>query len=219
MQQAEDKNLVVRRRRGEEHTLRRGSIKSRIFQMSKRRKKEQPTVSHPDPQRENPLSGRAGNSGKLGGPELLGTPQTFNAQHVTRLRPTPDSLQLTRPPSRPPENLQEPRAPPRGRHQILLSQREGRHGNGQGITHKGPIFRPYGFFMVSDGFFCFFKVPGCFFTVLGGFSGFSRFHVGFYCSRSVFMAPGLVFIIQGGLLSSLIVPGWFASKLSAAGAK
>ena len=148
MQQAEDKNLVVRRRRGEEQTLRRGSIKSRIFQMSKRRKKEQPTVSHPDPQRENPLSGRAGNSGKLGGPELLGTPRTFNAQHVTRLRPTPDSLQLTRPPSRPPENLQEPRAPPRGRHQILLSQREGRHGNGQGITHKGPIFRPYG--LVAD---------------------------------------------------------------------
>ena len=31
-------------------------------------------------------------------------------------------------------------------------------------------------------------------------------------------APGLVFMILGGLLSPLMVPGWFRSELSAAGA-
>ena len=34
-----------------------------------------------------------------------------------------------------------------------------------------------------------------------------------------FMAPGLVFIIPGGFLSSLMVLGWIKSELSAAGAK
>ena len=33
------------------------------------------------------------------------------------------------------------------------------------------------------------------------------------------MAPGLVFMIPGGFLSSLIVPGWFKSELSAEGVK
>ena len=33
------------------------------------------------------------------------------------------------------------------------------------------------------------------------------------------MAPGLVFINPGGFLLSLMVPGWFKSDLSAAGAK
>ena len=55
------------------------------------------------------------------------------------------------------------------------------------------------------------------------------FPVFFYRYRSVlhgsrwffmfFMAPGLVFMIPGGFLSSLMVPGWFKSELSAAGAK
>ena len=73
--------------------------------------------------------------------------------------------------------------------------------------------------MVSDRFFWLFTVPGWFFMVPSGFYGFSRFQVFFYCSRSVFMAPGLVFMILGGFLSSLIVPGWFKSKLSATNAK
>ena len=34
-----------------------------------------------------------------------------------------------------------------------------------------------------------------------------------------FMAPGLVFMIPGGFLWSLMVPGWFESELSAAGTK
>ena len=48
-------------------------------------------------------------------------------------------------------------------------------------------------------------VRGRFFMDLGGF------HV-FYGSRSVFMIPS-------GFLSSPMVPGWFKSELSAAGAK
>ena len=35
----------------------------------------------------------------------------------------------------------------------------------------------------------------------------------------VFMVPGLVFMIPGGVLPSLMVPGWFKSELSAIGAK
>ena len=66
--------------------------------------------------------------------------------------------------------------------------------------------------MVLDGFFWLFKVPGGFFTVLGGFRVIQG-------SRLVFMAPGLVFIILGGLLLSLMGPGWFRSELSAACAK
>ena len=59
----QDENLVtVRRRRGEEQELRRGSIKSRIFQMSKRRKKEQPAVSYPLPHRHNSPTGRSDQS-------------------------------------------------------------------------------------------------------------------------------------------------------------
>ena len=45
--------------------------------------------------------------------------------------------------------------------------------------------------------------------------GFSWIQVVFH----VFMDPGLVFMIPGGFLSSLMVPGWFKSELSAAGAK
>ena len=52
-----------------------------------------------------------------------------------------------------------------------------------------------------------------------GFMVFQGSRLAFYCSRSVFMAPGLVFMIPGGFLSSLIVPDWFKSELSAAGAK
>ena len=33
------------------------------------------------------------------------------------------------------------------------------------------------------------------------------------------MDPGLVFMIPGGFLSSLMVPGWFESELSGAGVK
>ena len=49
-------------------------------------------------------------------------------------------------------------------------------------------------------------------------------HVGFFMVPCVFfmdflMVPGLIFMIPGGFLSSLIVPGWCKSELSAAGAK
>ena len=137
----QEESVVVRRRRGEEQELRRGSIKSRIFQMSKRRKKEQPAVSYPEPQRDNYVAGRSDQYRTPDAPGVQGSPQTFKAGQVTRSRQTPDSLQLTQPPSRPRDNQGEPRVPPRGRQQELLGNREGRHGNGQGITHRGPVFR------------------------------------------------------------------------------
>ena len=75
------------------------------------------------------------------------------------------------------------------------------------------------FFMVSDGLFWLFKVPGWFFTVPGGFSRFKvvflLFKIGFYGPRSRFHD----FRFISGFLSSLMVPGWFKSKLSAAGTK
>ena len=75
-----------------------------------------------------------------------------------------------------------------------------------------------------------------FYMVSGPFYGFSRFssRLVFHGSRCVFhvyrsgcfllvpggfMVPGLVFMIQVGFLSSLIVPSWFYSELSAGGAK
>ena len=146
MQQQQGENVVVRRRRGEEQELRRGSIKSRIFQMSKRRKKEQPTVSYPEPHRDNSVTGRSDHYGSPDAPGatgILGSPQTFKAGQVTRSRQTPDSLKLTRSPSRPRDNEEEPRVPPRGRQHALLGYREGQHGNGQGITHRGPVFRTH----------------------------------------------------------------------------
>ena len=55
------------------------------------------------------------------------------------------------------------------------------------------------------------------------FHGFSRFQVDFSWFKVVFhgffMVPGLVFMIPGGFLPSLMVPGWFKSELSAGGAK
>ena len=143
----QEKSLVVRRRRGEEQDLRRGSIKSRIFQMSKRRKKEQPAVSYPETPRDNSVTGRSDQYGipdAPGASGILGSPQTFKAGQVTRSRQTPDSLQLTRSPStRPGDNQGEPRVPPREGQQALLGFREGRLGNGQGITHRGPVFRTH----------------------------------------------------------------------------
>ena len=143
----QDENLVtVRRRRGEEQELRRGSIKSRIFQMSKRRKKEQPAVSYPLPHRDNSQTGRSDQYGTTDAPGASGVPgsssQTFKAGQVTRSRQTPNSLQLTKSPSGSGDTHGVPRVPPRGRHQALLDHQVRRLGNGQGITHRGPVVRP-----------------------------------------------------------------------------
>ena len=55
-------------------------------------------------------------------------------------------------------------------------------------------------------------VPGWFDSYRSVFHGSRWFFM-------IFMSPGLVFMIPGGFLSSLMVPGWFKSELSAAGAK
>ena len=61
--------------------------------------------------------------------------------------------------------------------------------------------------MVLGRFLRFSVVPGWFFMVPGWFFMF------------FFMATGLVFMMPGEFVSSLMVPGWFNSELSAAGAK
>ena len=62
-------------------------------------------------------------------------------------------------------------------------------------------------FMIIHGSMSFFfhdsRLVLWFFMVSGGFC----------------MVPGLVFMIPGGILSLLIVPGWFNFELSAVGAK
>ena len=59
----------------------------------------------------------------------------------------------------------------------------------------------------------------CFYSYRSVFIITSRFFYGSRWFFMLFMAPGLVFIIPGGFLLSLMVPGWFKSELSAAGAK
>ena len=59
----------------------------------------------------------------------------------------------------------------------------------------------------------------CFYSYRSVFIVTSRFFYGSRWFFMLFMAPGLVFIFPGGFLLSLMVPGWFKSELSAAGAK
>ena len=99
------------------------------------------------------------------------------------------------------------------------------------------------FFIVPGQFLWFFKVPGSFFMVISWFSLFFKVLGCFFrdsrCvlrvnhgSSSVFIFTGRFFMVSGGFSGFLfsrsgchdskwifIVPGWFKSKLSAAGAK
>ena len=99
------------------------------------------------------------------------------------------------------------------------------------------------FFIVPGQFLWFFKVPGSFFMVISWFSLFFKVLGCFFRgsrsvlrvnhgSSSVFIFTGRFFMVSGGFSGFLfsrsgfhdskwifIIPGWFKSKLSAAGAK
>ena len=123
MQQQEDE-VVVRRRRGEDH--RKGSLKSRIFQLSKRRRKEK------------------GSDAEENGGEHTKTPQVTAATPPLTSRTVqgvksplvPRSLQLTR--IQPTPGYHVTGTPLRGDYDLSDGATK-KQGNGQGVTHRGPV--------------------------------------------------------------------------------
>ena len=123
MQQQEDE-VGVRRRRGEDH--RKGSLKSRIFQLSKRRRKEK------------------GSDAEENGGEHTKTPQVTAATPPLTSRTVqgvksplvPRSLQLTR--IQPTPGYHVIGTPLRGDYDLSDGATK-KQGNGQGVTHRGPV--------------------------------------------------------------------------------
>ena len=66
---------------------------------------------------------------------------------------------------------------------------------------------PGSFFMVPSGFSWFFKVSGCFLRFQVGSEGKSRFQVGFYSCRSVFIVTGGFSCFYGSRWIFIVING------------
>ena len=125
-QVGEEGGVVVRRRRGEDH--RKGSLKSRIFQLSKRRRKEKPSS---DAAEEN----GGGHTCVPKTPQVTAnTPLVSRTVQGVKTPLAPRSLQLTRIPPPPGPDV----IGTRGDHDFSDGATK-KQGNGQGVTHRGPV--------------------------------------------------------------------------------
>ena len=117
----QDEGVVVRRRRVEDS--RKGSLKSRIFQLSKRRRKEKTATSDTEDN----------GGGQICVPQVTSRTPPLVSRTV---QGSPRSFQLTKSSPLSPDDIT--RAPLRRDHDFTNGG-GAKHGNGQGVTHRGPV--------------------------------------------------------------------------------